>query len=220
MLGRLKVGRGAVFASLLAGCGSSAGTMSDAGQTPDTGAETEAGDAAQAESGQPTCVAYCAAIMAACNASNQQYSDMPDCMNSCLAFPVGQSGDNLVDTLGCRSAHAAMAAASAADAAIHCVHAGPGGDFICGDNCSGYCDIVMMYCTAANAAKVYDTRDQCLSDCGMRVETTSYTAGAPGRTTMGNEIGCLLYYAQMASAAPASTCLGKLAVTASTCRPP
>jgi hypothetical protein len=198
----------------LAACGSG-GTASDAGSTGDAPDQETS-----VEAGALTCAAYCAAIQAACTGSLLQYSDRDDCLKSCAAFPVGQRDDNLVDTLGCRISHAAMAAEDASSAAIHCVHAGPGGDVICGDNCSGYCDIAMMYCTAANSAKLYDTRAQCLTDCATRGETVPYTAGNPGRTDLGNEVGCLLYHAQMASTAPDGHCLGDLAIVGGACHAP
>jgi hypothetical protein len=203
------------LAALLAACGSSGSTAGDASDaassTPDAGALAL------------TCASYCAAIATTCTGSNEQYSDTDDCLHSCAAFPVGTMGDNLVDTLGCRVHHLGMAISD--DPKVHCVHAGPGGDSLCGDNCSGYCDIVMMYCTAANQAKIYDTRADCLADCATRERTVPYTAGDPGRTDMGNEVGCVLYHAQMASSAPVNHCLGDLAPAlgglpaAGTCRP-
>ena len=202
----------AALAALLAACGSN-GPSGDAGPTPGDAAS----DSSEGGALALTCASYCAGIVGTCTGSNQQYSDMADCLRSCAAFPVGGSGDNLVDTLGCRVAH--LANAMSDDPTIHCVHAGPGGDTICGDNCSGYCDIVMMYCTTANDAKVYDDRASCLADCGTRVRTAPYTAGDPGRTDHGNEVGCLLYYAQRASTAPMSECLAHLALGTTTCGP-
>ncbi len=214
-----------VLTIVIGACGGSSGASpSDAAdaattETGDAPATVDANDvdANDVEVGLPTCAAYCASIQTACTGSNQQYSDMDDCVNSCKAFPVGDSSDTLGDTLGCRTYHAG--AARTDDPSIHCVHAGPGGNSICGDDCGGYCDIVMLYCTDANSAKIYDTRDQCLADCHTRTTTLKYTTGDPGRTDMGNEVACVLYHAQMGSSAPVSHCLGDLALTAKTCRP-
>jgi hypothetical protein len=186
--------------ALAAGCGASG-----ASDTPDGGALAL------------TCSDYCAAIQAACTTTNQQYSDSADCMASCLAFPVGAAGDMAGDTLACRITHAQKAAASAAMAALHCPHAGPGGDGVCGDNCSGYCDITMMYCTAANQAKLYDDRAACMTDCARRMTDVKLNAGTGMRTDMGNEVACLLYHAQMGSTAPTGHCLGDLAITGGAC---
>jgi hypothetical protein len=155
-------------------------------------------------------------IQAACTDSRQQYSNMEDCLASCAAFPAGTAADTAGDTLGCRLAFARKAGANAA---MNCTRAGPGGDGACGQNCDGYCDIAMMYCTEANAAKLYDTRDQCLADCATREDTMKLDTGDGPRTDMGNQVACLLYHAQMGAVAPVNHCLGDLAVgPAGTCR--
>jgi len=171
-----------------------------------------------ADAGPPTCAAYCAAIEAACTGSHQQYSDTDDCMASCLAFPLGGANDTAGDTLGCRLAYARKAGASAAAAQVDCTHAGPGGDGVCGDNCSGYCDIAMMYCTEANSAKLYDSRPACEADCAKRADDVKLNAGDGARTDMGNDVACLLYHAQMGSVAPLGHCLGDLAVEGGACQ--
>lgn len=165
----------------------------------------------------PTCADYCALVQTACAPDHQQYSDMDDCLASCLAFPVGEATDTGGDTLGCREAYARTAAKSAAQAAMHCAHAGPGGDGVCGENCGGYCDIAMTYCTSAHDAKLYDTRAACLSDCAMREDDVALSAGAGVRTDMGNSVACLLYHAQMGSVAPSGHCLGDLAIEGGAC---
>lgn len=185
---------GLVFAIVLAGCGSS-----------------EPGAA-----GPPTCASYCAAIQAACTTSDQQYGDLPTCLTACAAFPVGAGADTSGDTLGCRMHFTTLAAAGAATA--NCTKAGPGGDGACGDNCGGYCDLAMTYCTDANSAKIYDDRVACLADCATHATDARYTSGNPGRTDMGTEVACQLYHAVQASQAPEEHCLGNLATTAFTCR--
>ncbi|HEX4403706.1 MAG TPA: hypothetical protein VH560_02690 [Polyangia bacterium] len=195
-----------LFALALAACGASNGA-----------AAPDAGGANAGTTTALSCASYCATIQAACTGDIQQYSDMTDCMNSCAAFPVGTSGDTSGDTLGCRMTFAKKAATSATMAAAQCTHAGPGGDGVCGDNCTGYCDIAMMYCTDANMAKLYDTRAQCLSDCARRGTDMKLDTGTGPRTDMGNEVACLLYHAQMGSVVPGSHCLGDLAITDGSC---
>ena len=196
----------ALVVVVLGACGSPAATSHDAGN--ETGGPPTT----------PTCADYCAVIQAACTTSHLQYSDTDFCMASCLAFPVGTSADRTGDTLGCRVYYARQAAMSADLGTQHCTHAGPGGDGICGDNCSGFCDIAMMYCSAANNAKVYDTRDECLKDCGTHLTDMKLDAGDGPRTDSGNEVACQLYHVQMGSVAPDEHCLGDLALTALTCR--
>jgi len=166
----------------------------------------------------PTCESYCAAIQAACTTSDQQYCDLDTCKTSCAAFPVGTGADTSGDTLGCRIHFTTLAAASATAAATYCTQAGPGGDGACGSNCDGYCDIVMMYCTDANNAKIYDDRAACMADCAAHGTDAKFTTGDPGRTDSGNEVACQLYHAVMGSQAPGEHCPGDLALTAFTCR--
>jgi hypothetical protein len=194
-----------LFAVALAACGAS----NDAAGPDAAGTD--------ATTSTLSCASYCTTIQAACTTDLQQYSDVPDCMNSCAAFPVGAAGDTTGDTLGCRATYAKKAATSAAVAKAQCTHAGPGGDGVCGDNCTGYCDIAMMYCTAANMAKLYDTPAACMSDCARRQTDMKLDTGTGPRTDMGNEVACLLYHAQMGSVAPISHCLSDLAITDGSC---
>jgi hypothetical protein len=190
-----------------AACGSNGASSGDAGG--DVASET-------LPAGPPTCADYCATIQAACEATRPQYSNDDDCLASCKAFPVGAADDTSGDTLGCRLGYARKAAASTDMAAAHCTHAGPGGDGVCGENCAGYCDIALMYCTDANQAKLYDTRDACLTDCAKRLTDMKLDTGDVARTDMGNQVACLLYHAQMGAVAPSGHCLGDLA--GDTCR--
>jgi hypothetical protein len=165
-----------------------------------------------------TCAAYCMAIQAACTTSNQQYGAEGTCETACPAFALGTSGDVAGDTLGCRVHETELAAASPAAAAIHCRRAGPGGDGVCGTNCDGFCDLAMMFCSAANNAQIYPSRDACLADCAAHATDMPYTTGDPGRTDTGNEVACQLYHGVMAADAPGEHCLGDLATMAFTCR--
>jgi hypothetical protein len=199
MRGRLKPTVAYAWLALgLAACGSSGASAPDAA------------DSDAAPPGPSTCADYCTTIQAACVGPHQQYSDLPDCMSSCTAFPVGASGDQTGDTLGCRVTFAHQVAKNPSAMATVCPQAGPGGDGVCGDNCGGYCDIAMMFCTDVNAAKIYDSRAACLADCATRMTTVKLNAGSPNRTDLGDEVACLLYHAQMAATAPVGHCLGDL----------
>jgi hypothetical protein len=182
-----------------------------------TGAVTGTGGAGGAPA-TPTCDAYCATIQAACTAGNQQYGDMGTCLLACPAFPASAGGDTTSDTLGCRLHYATMAATGATAAAASCTKAGPGGDGACGENCGGYCDLVMMYCTDEHSAKIYADRAACLADCATRGTDAKYTMGQNGGTSMGNQVACQLYHGVQASLFPGAHCLGDLAPTATTCR--
>lgn len=83
-----------------------------------------------------SCAAYCATIGANCAGADAQYGNNDTCLATCAAFPPGTLADVSGNTLGCRNYHAG---AAAQDASTHCVHAGPGGDGICGGNCESFC---------------------------------------------------------------------------------
>jgi hypothetical protein len=165
-----------------------------------------------------TCAAYCQAIGTACTKGNQQYGNEETCEAACTAFATGASGETAGDTLSCRLHYTELAMATSAAADANCRKAGPGGDGVCGENCGGYCDLAMTFCTASNQAKVYDSRDACLADCAAHLSDAPYTSGDPGRTDMGNQVACQLYHAVQASLAPVGHCLGDLAAMALTCR--
>lgn len=208
-----------VFASLTAavvttfgvgGCSSTttpaatdAGTSSgDSGGSVDSGPVNDSG-----ASDALSCTAYCTTITANCTGANQQFSGMDQCMNSCKAFPVGTAADKAGNTLGCRTYHAG---AAKADAATHCVHSGPGGAATCGDNCDGFCQIAMMYCTAANMAPVYATLADCKTACAAFPDTAKFNVTDTALQEQ-KQVACLLYHVQEASAAPADHCNGDLA---------
>jgi hypothetical protein len=214
--------RGTAFASILltlalVACNSNTTNNGDSGNaTPDTGSGgtdsgsggTDSGGGSDAGAVTPTCTAYCTAIMTNCTAGNQQYTTMTNCMNSCMAFPVGTSADTMVDSLGCRIYHANAAASMPM---LHCPHAGPGGNAFCGSNCTGYCDIVMHFCTGA--AQVYTTHDQCMAVCGATPDTMTFNV--TDTTLQGTaQVACLLYHAQEGSTAPMDHCVGDLMLRA------
>jgi hypothetical protein len=161
------------------------------------------GSSESAAPAPPDCAAYCAAIQAACTSDDQQYEDEGSCKLACPAFPRGTGADTTGDTLGCRMHQVALAASGGA--AAHCRNAGPGGDGTCGQNCDGYCDLAMTFCTAANNAEIYDDRAACLADCRARKTDSKYTTG-PGVTSMGNQVACLIFHAVQASISPGMHC--------------
>jgi hypothetical protein len=136
--------------------------------------------------------------------TNQQYTDMTNCMNTCTTFPVGMASDTSGDTLGCRTYHAGLAAMTPV---THCPHAGPGGAGVCGDLCTSYCRIVAKYCTAANmAGPIYASNAECMSWCMATKSDIVFNIA----TQAGDEQACLLYHSQEASTTPPDHCNGDL----------
>ena len=191
------------FAALAIGaCSSSSSGTTDAGAAGNEGGTGGAG-----------CQAYCDTIMANCTSTtdpdsglpvgNQQYTNMNNCLNSCKAMPAGTSADTMGNTLGCRTYHAGLAKS---DPVTHCPHAGPGGDSVCGSDCDGFCQIAMMYCTAANMAAVYSSLQDCQTQCAAFPGTVKFNIGVQD----GSSVACLLYHSQEASSVPPDHCLGDI----------
>lgn len=170
-----------------------------------TGGSQDMAAAQDLASGTPTCANYCATIMASCSATtNQQYTTLDNCMNSCKAIPIGTAADTSGDTLGCRTYHAN---AAKADPTTHCPHAGPGGNGVCGADCAGFCQIAMMYCVGAN--QIYATAQDCMNVCMQFPDTLRFNVN--DATVMASAAqACLLYHVQEASSNPPDHCLGDL----------
>ena len=195
------IGMGAaVIVTALSGCGSSE-TSDGAGGVGQTTTTSSTGGNGL------TCASYCKKITEHCLMENGQYTTEETCLASCPAFPAGVPGAENGNSLGCRTYHAGVAAM---DPVTHCAHAGPGGDGVCGDPCVGYCEIALAACTGLYADAV-----ECKAACEKRQSDVRYSvvAGLAG----GNEVACLLYYAQEAAAAPDQHC-ADLAEATTPCR--
>jgi cysteine-rich repeat protein len=89
----------------------------------------------------PTCENYCDLMLATCDAGNQQYASIAECLETCADFPAGTAGATDGDSLACRMYH--LGVATTTDPATHCPHAGPTGDGVCtggGDMDGGVAD--------------------------------------------------------------------------------
>jgi hypothetical protein len=78
------------------------------------------------------CAGYCTQTMTNCTGDNAQYADMADCLAQCdaLDWPEGTPGSTDGNTIACRIYHGGAPAQM--DPAVHCSHAGPTGDGVCG----------------------------------------------------------------------------------------
>ncbi len=145
-----------------------------------------------------TCANYCTLITANCNGNLAMYADAATCMATCTHAPAGTAADMSGNTLGCRIYHAD---AAAGNAALHCRHAGPGGDGVCGADCEGFCTLTLGAC-AGQAAPPYASMSACMTSCAGFATTPAYSAS----TTGGNSLACRLYHATAASTNPALHC--------------
>lgn len=145
-----------------------------------------------------SCDSYCGEIMQNCTGANQQYGTMAECTASCSRWPMGAVADTGGNTLGCRTYHAG-AAMTGAD--VHCRHAGPAGDGVCGANCESFCTLVLGSCTGANAQYNGDM-NTCMTACAGYAAMPAYNSMQTG----GDTFACRLYHATAASASPDTHC--------------
>jgi hypothetical protein len=154
---------------------------------PSTGELTTGGEAL-------SCDAYCATISANCTGANAQYGSAETCLATCADIPPGAPADTGGNTLGCRTYHAG-AAAGMPD--VHCRHAGPGGDGVCGDNCESFCTIAAAACPDA-----WPDDAACQTACGTFSPDETYDA----TDVAGNTFACRLYHLTAAALDPATHC--------------
>ncbi|MBP9206827.1 MAG: DUF4331 family protein [Kofleriaceae bacterium] len=78
------------------------------------------------------CELYCTQTTTNCTGDNAQYVDMADCMSYCAeaAWPAGADGVMSGNSLACRIYHGGTPAMGSPG--LHCPHAGPTGDEVCG----------------------------------------------------------------------------------------
>ena len=190
-----------VTALCLTACGDSEGDDGDDTPTIDAPMGT-----ADMNPGTPaTCASYCTTIQANCTAANEQFSSPAECMASCTTWEQGALGAQAGNSLECRGYHATAAGASPA---IHCTHAGPGGDALCGTNCEGFCTLVLGVCIGANEQYGGDM-GACMTACEMFTTDPYSTAD-----TAGDTLSCRLYHATAASTNPGLHCDHTAAVSA------
>ena len=174
--------------------GASTGGTAGAGTGGSAGASGSAGAGGSAGASGLSCAAYCTAIMANCTNENAQYASEAVCLTVCNSFPVGTASDANGNTLGCRTYHASAAGSGTpADATLHCPHAGPAGDGLCGTNCEGYCNIMVDACPGEFSGG----ETECLNECGNFADpnNTHFTTAE----TTGDTVHCRIYHASVAS---------------------
>lgn len=175
-------------------------TGTDATTTPTTTATTPAttgdvttGDATTGGDAL-SCESYCATISAHCTGEHAQYGTAETCLATCAAFPPGLPADTGGNTLGCRTYHAGAAADMPE---VHCTHAGPGGNGVCGGNCESFCSVAAAVCPDA-----WPDDAACQTACGTFSPDESYDA----TDVMGNTFACRLYHLTAAALDPATHC--------------
>lgn len=126
---------------------------------------------------------YCDTIQTSCKGFNQQYTSVAQCLAVCDLMDAGAPGSVGGDSVACRSYHATVAAG---DPGLHCPHAGPSGDGVCGDVCDGYCRMALAFCPS-----VYFDQSTCKTDCVQHGSSTRYNTTEQSGPTA----ACLVYWA-------------------------
>lgn len=178
------------------------GTTGTAGST-DTGdlapssesgrAETSTGDDGAVEA----CADYCSLITDHCSDDEAQYSGTALCESACANMPAGNPGDDLGNSVACRTFHSVLAAE---DPEEHCLHAGPAGDGICGADCESFC--VLAFNTCPGALSPYPDSESCIAACEGFAPEPSYSAEVPD----GDTFACRLRHLTLASLQPEIHC--------------
>jgi hypothetical protein len=108
---------------------------------------------------------------------NNHYDSLESCLKICVAFPVGDVTDSMVNTVGCRF-NMSMAAV---DNSSLCDYAGPSGGGVCGSLCEAHCNMTTN-CSAAD----FPT---CMAVCSL------YNATIPMGDTESNSFACRFKFA-------------------------
>jgi hypothetical protein len=151
-----------------------------------------------------TCTGYCTTIQTNCAASTDggvsvgQYPSADSCNGVCAAFAQGDAGATAGNSKECRNYHAV---ASPADKTLHCPHAGPAGDGVCGaSNCESFCIIAQSVCTGAANSQFADNA-ACLTACNA---FPSATAHYNSSSISGNTFACRMYHLSVAASSAAN----------------
>jgi hypothetical protein len=144
----------------------------------------------------PKCTNYCNTIQSACVGANQQYPSNAECLHSCAGLPRDATTSG--NTMGCRSTHADLAVG---DPILHCPHAGPAGDGVCGANCESFCSLAATTCVGGN--QQFGDPTDCKAKCGAfgNVGDRYTTANVTGDT-----FACRMYHLTLATVDPGTHC--------------
>ena len=140
------------------------------------------------------CDRYCAAVTAGCTDTQSQYIDLAGCLASCGYFPEGSPGDTEGNSINCRLTYAEKASS---EPYTYCTWAGPGGDGKCGNNCDGFCTIMMQACTATSTGKpgeYFASASDCQATCAGLNDIGNYSATDPTEQRGADDIQCRLYH--------------------------
>ena len=165
-----------------------------------TGEGTSTGDEDGSSSGgdeqAAACADYCSLITDHCTDAVAQYSGAALCEATCPNIPPGVEGDELGNTVACRTFHAVLAAE---DPDFHCPHAGPAGAGTCGADCESFCALAASTCGDLSP---FSGGEDCIAACEAFPAEPPYSADVPD----GDSFACRLRHLTLASLQPEIHC--------------
>lgn len=173
---------------------SSTGDAAESSSTGDAQAESSTGgdDGAALQA----CEDYCGLITDHCQDEVAQYPGTELCESTCANVPQGAAGDELGNSVACRTFHAVLAAEGPEE---HCPHAGPAGDGICGSDCESFCSLAASTCGDLSP---FAGSEDCVSQCEAFPNDVEYSAEVPD----GDSYACRLRHLTLASLQPEIHC--------------
>jgi hypothetical protein len=161
------------------------------------------GTAMAGAAGEPSaCDSYCAAVNNNCTGEYEQYRTLAQCLEVCKQLPAGATGDENVNSVGCRARQAFFAES---EPAVYCKSAGPLGAGKCDSNCVSYCALMQTTCTASSTAgnvelSFFNSSQDCMTACnalpadpGGPVQYSSSPTAVPS-SYIGNNVYCRAYH--------------------------
>ncbi len=147
------------------------------------------------------CQRFCRTVIEACGTAPEPgtlavYDSQFVCERQCEAFDIGAPGDSSGNSAHCRLTHAELARDFPGERRSECPAAGPGGDGVCGDNCEGYCSVMLAECSD------YDSRETCLASC----RDVPDLGGFDISIVEGDSLQCRLYHLNAAAVSPENHC--------------
>ena len=144
------------------------------------------------------CAHYCRVVLTACVEQHQVYDDEQQCLAACAALPLGEYGETIENTIGCRIYHAYSALNAPA---AHCSHAGPAGDGHCGvDNCESYCRLAQRACPEEFEGE-FDSLESCHEQCSEIPGAGADSGYDLKAAASEHSVACRIYHATQALSA-------------------
>jgi hypothetical protein len=148
------------------------------------------------------CERYCDEVTTNCKGKYEQYRTFDQCIEVCKRLPLGEVGDDDVNTVSCRVKQAEFAAS---EPFLYCKSAGPLGAGRCGSNCISYCSLMQATCTAESTGtnlelSYFESSQACVEDCNAITPNSagpvqySSSATAEPSSFIGNNVYCRTYH--------------------------